>query len=103
MVILIPVFIIVTLIFAVRYKLTQKWLWIIGILIGFMKITINWTTGQVGFRLIGISILGADFFKFGNIAPWILSFSLPFVAILFWIKRYWDKREEKHKNEWMNE
>jgi len=28
-----------------------------------------------------------------HIAPWILSFSLPIVAIIFWYKRYWDKRE----------
>lgn len=91
--ILIPIFIIVTLIFAIKTKLTKKWLWIIGILFGFIKFSINWTTGQVGFSLINISILGAGFSKSGNIAPWILSFSLPIVAIIFWYKRYWDKRE----------
>ena len=91
--ILIPIFIITSLIFAIRTKLTRKWLWIIGILFGFIKFSINWTTGQVGFGLINISILGAGFSKAGNIAPWILSFSLPIVAIIFWYKRYWDKRE----------
>jgi hypothetical protein len=93
--ILIPIFIIVTLIFAIRTKLTKKWLWIIGILFGFLKFSINWTTGQVGFSLINVSILGAGFSKSGNIAPWILSFSLPIVAIIFWYKRYWDIRESE--------
>jgi hypothetical protein len=91
--ILIPIFIIVTLIFAIRTKLTKKWLWIIGILFGFLKFSINWTTGQVGFSLINISILGAGFSKSGVIAPWIISFSFPIVAVLFWYKRYCDKKE----------
>jgi hypothetical protein len=91
--ILIPIFIIVTLIFAIRTKLTKKWLWIIGILFGFIKFSINWTTGQVGFSLINISILGTGFSKSGIIAPWIISFSLPIVAVLFWYKRYSDKKE----------
>ena len=90
---LIPIFIIITLIFAIKTKLKNKWLWIIGILFGFIKFSINWTTGQVGFNLINISILGAGFSKPGNIAPWILSFSLPIVAIIFWHKRYWDIKE----------
>lgn len=91
--ILIPIFIIVTLIIAIRTKLKTKWLWIIGILFGFIKFSINWTTGQVGFSLINISILGAGFSKSGKIAPWILSFSIPIVAIIFWYKRYWNKKE----------
>lgn len=91
--ILIPIFIIITLIVAIKTKLSKKWLWIIGILFGFIKFSINWTTGQVGFSLINISILGAGFSKAGNIVPWILSFSLPIVAIIFWNKWYWDKRE----------
>jgi hypothetical protein len=91
--ILIPIFIIVTLIFAIRTKLTKKWLWIIGILFGFLKFSINWTTGQVGFSLINISILGAGYSKSGVIAPWIISFSFPIVAVLFWYKRYCDKKE----------
>lgn len=91
--ILIPIFILITLIFVIKTKLKRKWLWIIGVLFGFIKFSINWTTGQVGFSLINISILGAGYSKSGNIAPWILSFSIPIVAIIFWYKRYWDKKE----------
>lgn len=92
--ILIPIFILISLIFVIKTKqLKRKWLWIIGVLFGFIKFSINWTTGQVGFSLINISILGAGYSKSGNIAPWILSFSFPIVAIIFWYKRYWDKKE----------
>lgn len=91
--ILIPIFILVTFIVAVKSKLDKKWLWLIGIFFGFIKFSINWTTGQVGFSLINISILGAGFAKSGEIAPWILSFSIPIVAIIFWYKRYWDNKE----------
>lgn len=92
--ILIPIFILISLIFVIKTKpLKRKWLWIIGVLFGFIKFSINWTTGQVGFSLINISILGAGYSKSGNIAPWILSFSLPIVAIIFWYKRYWDRKE----------
>ena len=92
--ILIPIFILISLIFVIKTKqLKSKWLWIIGVLFGFIKFSINWTTGQVGFSLINISILGAGYSKSGNIAPWVLSFSLPIVAIIFWYKRYWDKKE----------
>ena len=95
--ILIPVFIIITLIAAIKTKLTKKWLWIIGILFGFIKFSINWTTGQVGFSLINMSFLGAGFSKAGIIAPWILSFSIPIVAIVFWYKRYSGKKEAEAK------
>ena len=91
--IMIPIFIIVTLIYATKTKLTKKWLWIIGILFGTVKFSINWTTGQVGFNLINISFLGVGFSKSGIIAPWVLSCSLPIVAIIFWYNRYLDKRE----------
>jgi hypothetical protein len=91
--IIISMFIVVTLIFAIRTKLTKKWLWIIGILFGFAKFTINWTTGQIGFQLISVQMLGAGFSKQGLVAPWTISITLPIVAIYFWTKVYWDKRD----------
>jgi hypothetical protein len=85
--ILVPVFILFTLFFAIKTKLNKKWLWIIGIILGFTKFSINWTTGQVGFSLINFMILGAGIIKSGNVAPWILSFSIPIVSIIFWIRK----------------
>jgi hypothetical protein len=90
--ILIPVFILLTLVFAIRTKLSKKWLWIIGILLGFVKFSLNWTTGQVGFQIISFQLLGAGFSKGGLEAPWTLSLTLPIIAIIFWIKRYNEKK-----------
>ncbi len=90
--ILIPIFIIVTLSFMVKANLSTKGLWVLGALFGFIKFSINWTTGQVGFYLINISLLGAGFSKSGIIAPWIISFSIPVVAILFWINQFFNKK-----------
>ncbi|MDP2723704.1 MAG: hypothetical protein Q8O72_13190 [Bacteroidales bacterium] len=81
-------FIIFTIIVAIRTKIKFKWLWIIGILIAFVKFKLNWTTGEFGFRLISFQLFGAGFSKSGLVAPWIMTFSLPFVAIAFWIKKY---------------
>jgi hypothetical protein len=103
--ILVPIFIIVTLIFATKSRLEKKWLWIIGILFGFIKFSINWTTGQVALKTINFSILGSGFSKSGNAAPWILSFSIPIVAIIFWYKKYFDERavqSRRHLDESMN-
>lgn len=91
--ILIPLFILVTLIFIIKTKLKRKWLWIIGVLFGFIKFILNWTTGQFALQPISIMILGAGYSKSGIVAPWMLSFSIPIVAIVFWYRRYWDKKE----------
>lgn len=88
--ILSPLFILITIVAAIRTKLSKKWLWIIGMLIGLTKTTINWTSGEIVFKLINIQLLGAGFSKQGLVAPWTLSFSLPIVAIIFWLKRYKD-------------
>jgi hypothetical protein len=60
-------------------------LWIIFILIGLAKLNLDWTTGQMGFRLIAFQIPGAGISKMGLYAPWILSVSVPLGAILFLI------------------
>ena len=85
--ILIPLFIVITLIFAIKTPLRRKWLWIIFILLGFSSFSLNWTTGEFGFQLIRFHLLGAGIVKSGIIAPWIVSFSIPLGAILFWFKR----------------
>jgi len=92
--ILIPIFMLVTLVFAIRTKLNMKWLWIIGILLGFTKFSLNWTTGHVGFQILSFQILGAGLTKTGLVAPWTIAFSLPLIGIYFWLKKYLDKRDE---------
>ena len=97
MAILIPCFMIITVVFIAKSRLSKKWLWIVGTLFGFIKFSLNWTTGQVGIKLISFSLLGSGFVSAGSHSPWFLSFSIPLLAIIFWAKK--SKRNNKdHTN-----
>lgn len=87
MMILVPIFIIISIIFCFKTPLKRKWLWIIFILFGIISFRLNWTNGEFELQLINIRLLGAGFSKSGIVAPWIISFAVPVGAILFWIKR----------------
>ena len=85
--ILIPLFILHTLGLCIRTKMEKrKWLWIIFILIGLGKFTVNWTTGQWNFTPLSFQLLGAGVFA-PPYSAWLISFSLPLGAILFLIRR----------------
>lgn len=60
----------------------KKWLWILFILLGVGKITINWTTGQISFQLLVIQLfsISATAAPYG---PWIIAVSLPIGSIAF--------------------
>lgn len=81
--ILIPLFIIGSLVLCLFTKMRKKWLWAIFIIFGFVTVSLNWTTGQIDFYLLSFQILGASKLKYGTYAPWILSVSFPLGAVLF--------------------
>lgn len=83
----IPIFIFWTVYLCARSKIEKKALWIFFILLGIMRIQLNWTTGQMGFQPIGFQIPGAGISKMGLYAPWILTVSVPLGAIWFQLKR----------------
>lgn len=85
----IPLFIIIALIICIKSKVKRKWLWIIFIIIGILKLSLNWSTGQIIFNPLSfnIQLLGASFLKSGLYAPWIISISIPLGAIIFLAKR----------------
>ena len=60
-----------------------RWLWILGCLLGLGKFQLNWSSGEWAFQSISLSLLGGAFVKSSPFAPWVLSFSLPIVAICF--------------------
>jgi len=64
----------------------RKWLWILFILIGFGKLSMNWATGQWG-----ATFLAAQLFSASAVAslfgPWTVSVSLPVGAAVFLIYR----------------
>jgi hypothetical protein len=65
----------------------RKWLWIIFILFGFGKLSLNWATGALTFTPIAVQLLSASGFRSAWIGPWVLSISLPLGAILFLARR----------------
>lgn len=86
--VIVLIFIIVTTIMCVRTpSLKLKWLWILFILVGFISFNINWTTGQLSYQLIHIKLLGASATAASPYSAWIISFSIPVGAIVFWIRR----------------
>jgi len=93
--IIVPLFILATLTTAVRTKFKKrKWLWIIFILFGLVQFSLNWTTGQIGWKLLNFQLFGAGALTASQYAPWILSFSIPVGSIIFWIKRENLKKDE---------
>lgn len=69
----------------------RKWLWIIFIIFGVGKLTVNWTTGQLYLTPLAIQLFG-----FAAVAapysPWMISVSLPLGAIVFlvgWGDKNW--------------
>jgi hypothetical protein len=84
--ILIPLFTIYALVQCIRSKPRRRWLWIIFIVLGIGKLSINWTTGQRGIGLLNIQLFGASSAA-AFYGPWIISISLPLGAILFLLLR----------------
>ncbi len=85
--ILVPLFIFYVLVLCILTKMTKrKWLWIIFILFGISRLTVNWTTGQWQIAPLYFLFLGS-----GAFAPlygaWLISISLPLGAILFLFRR----------------
>lgn len=86
--VLVPLFILFTLIVCVRTPIERKkWLWIIFILLGFGAVQVNWTNGAYAFQLVSVHLFGASATSAGIAAPWILSASFPLGAIVFWLRR----------------
>ena len=85
--ILVPIFVLCVLVLCIRTKMKKrKWLWIIFILFGIGRITVNWTTGEWDSSLLQFQLFGA-----GAFAPpygaWLIAVSIPLGAILFLLQR----------------
>jgi hypothetical protein len=64
----------------------RKWLWIIFILFGFGRLSVNWTTGQLGFLPLSFQLFSASAFS-QFYGPWIVAVSFPLGAIWFFLRR----------------
>jgi hypothetical protein len=75
------------LVLCVRTRIAKrKWLWIIFILVGFGKFSLNWTTGHWVFMLLSIQLFSASAFS-QMYGPWIVSVSFPLGAVCFLVRR----------------
>jgi len=81
--ILVPLFIIVTVIICIWSRIRRRWLWVIFILFGLMQFQLNWTSGQISVQPISFVLLGASYFRPGLYGPFTLSVGLPAGAIIF--------------------
>lgn len=63
-----------------------RWLWTIGALIGVTTLRMNWTTGAFYFQPLFFQLFSAGAAKSPIYGPWMLSVSIPLVALvtLFW-------------------
>jgi hypothetical protein len=100
---LIPLFIVVTIIAEIRTKMPYKILWVLFSLLGVIKLSLNWSTGEISFQLLSIQLLGSGMVRSGPF-PWTLFISLPLGALLFWSYNYnvlipERLEKEKHKHE----
>lgn len=86
--IIVPIFIVFTLVTCIRTPIRKrKWLWVVFVSLGFIQISINWTSGEISLIPFSAQLFGAGMLASGKFAPWILSVSAPLGAIFFWIKR----------------
>ena len=83
----VPLFSVYALVVCIRTRLKRKWRWILFILLGVTTLRLNWSTGEMGFQLLSVQLLGGSFFRSGFVGPWIFGVSFPLGAVMFLIKR----------------
>jgi len=77
----IPLFCVYAFVMCVRTpNLEHRWLWAIFTLVGFVSVSLNWNTGELGFRPLSFQLLGAGVLQNGY-GPWLMSISFPLGAV----------------------
>jgi hypothetical protein len=92
--------ILVAIVRAALANIDHKWLWILFSSVGFVQLTINWTTEQISIRPVAFHLLGVGVFRLGLYAPLLISWSLPVGAIwtLWWVRRHGRERARISKS-----
>jgi len=65
----------------------RKWLWVIFVMLGFMALNLNWTTGQLSYQLLTVFAPAAWIGTGSGFTPFIVQIGLPLGAIAFWLRR----------------
>lgn len=86
--ILVPIFILASLIQCIRAPIARrKWAWILFIIIGVCTFRLNWTDGSGVMSFVAFQLFGAGYVRLGLYAPIMLSVSFPLGAIIFQLRR----------------
>jgi hypothetical protein len=64
---------------------SRHWWWLLAIVIGAFKLSVNWATGAFAVQALQYQVLSLSAMRDGMVGPWILSFSIPAGAIAFLI------------------
>ncbi|HEX4859997.1 MAG TPA: hypothetical protein VFV07_02090, partial [Rhizomicrobium sp.] len=84
----IPLVMIYALVRLWRSKTTRwRWAWTIFILIGFCKLSFDWTTGHFFLSLLSVQLLGVSVLRASQYQPWLVALSVPVGALLFLYRR----------------
>jgi hypothetical protein len=82
----------------IRHPIQWRWLWLISVLFGFGKVSLNWSTGAIAWQLISINLLGVGMVRGGSdFDPWILSISAPVFAIMVLVQKGKPSKPRKPK------
>jgi len=85
--ILVPVFILVTVVEIVRSSKRRKWLWVLFAVIGVGKFGVQWVVGgRWIFQPLFVQLFGVSVLKYPMYQPWVLTVSFPLGAVLFWLR-----------------
>jgi len=66
-----------------KMPIWRKIIWLIGILSGFGKFGLDWTSGSLKLQLLSINIPAVGFWRASPLAPYIFWFSVPVFSIVF--------------------
>jgi hypothetical protein len=84
---LVPLFTLYALLVCIRTRLKgPKWPWILFIIVGLGRITVNWTTGQWVIGVLTAQLLGASEFR-ELYGPLMISVGVPVGALTFLLSR----------------
>ena len=88
MTVAVSIFMIFTCVMVYRTPIpAKKKRWYFISFVGVFGFTFNWATEALNHQLLTVKLFGFGISAAGHAAPWILKFTIPMGAILFWIMR----------------
>jgi hypothetical protein len=75
------VFSIFVAVLAARTRMPRRWLWAFFALLGVASVTTDWTTGQLSFQLLQVTLFCAGIMRVGPVGPWLITVGFPAGAL----------------------